>query len=133
MIQQNAAIINYDRIKLSHESNSIIENSPTFDNLKLPINSTIGYSQALSQFRITRHEHSIHSAKQAHLLKNAELTPYELKCLEVALLLHDLVHTLGSHSIDKLYYTLPDSLNLATQSMIITNTTQFNYCSHKNF
>jgi HD superfamily phosphohydrolase len=120
MIQQNAVIINYDRIKLSHESNSIIENSPTFDNLKLPINSTIGYSQALSQFRITRHEHSIHSAKQAHLLKNAELTPYELKCLEVALLLHDLGHTLGSHSIDKLYYSMADSPHL----------TEFGYSEH---
>jgi len=112
MIHQHATVINYDRIKLCEESTSIIEHSNSFNRLKQPINSTIGYSQALNQFRISRYEHSIHAAKQAHLLSNANLTPYELKCLEVALLLHDLGHTLGSHSIDKLYYSMADSPQL---------------------
>lgn len=110
---QTSVIINYDRINLTRESSSIIENSESFEKLRLPLNSTVGHSQVLSQFRVTRHEHSIHAAKQAHLLRNADLTSYELKCLELALLLHDLGHTLGSHSIDKLYYSMADSPQIA--------------------
>lgn len=110
---QSSVIINYDRIKLSRESSSIIDHSESLDKLRLPLNSTVGHSQVLSQFRITRHEHSIHAAKQAHLLRNADLTSYELQCLELSLLLHDLGHTLGSHSIDKLYYSMADSPQIA--------------------
>ncbi len=105
--------INYSRIKLCKESEEIIKNSPTFNNLKIPINSTIGYSHHYKEFRVTRHEHSIHSAKQAHLLKACKLNPTELKCLEVSLLLHDLGHAPGSHSIDKLYVKLHDSPDIS--------------------
>lgn len=104
---------NYSRIKLCKESEEIIKNSPTFNNLKIPINSTIGYSHNYKEFRVTRLEHSIHSSKQAHTLKMCKLSAAELKCLELSLLLHDLGHTPGSHSIDKLYVKLHDSPDIS--------------------
>jgi len=104
MFQQVAhSAPNYERIELTKESLNIIHNSESFNKLRIPINSTLGYSKLYNQFKLSRFDHSVHSAKQAHLLKNSNLTDYEIKCLELALLLHDLGHTLGSHSIDKLY------------------------------
>lgn len=100
-------------VQLSKESQLIIDTSSDFNKLKLAINSSIGHSSELSQLRsVTRYEHSIHAAKQAHLIKNANLSGYEIQCLELSLLLHDLGHVLGSHSIDKLFYSKSDSPNI---------------------
>ena len=102
-------------VKLSEQSWQIISQSPSFNQLKRPINSTIGYSEELKSLRqVTRYEHSIHAAKQAHLLKNANLSEHEIQCLELALLLHDVGHVLGSHSIDKLFGSLSDAPKLDT-------------------
>jgi hypothetical protein len=110
-----AKLPNYASIQLSETSESIIETSPSFKKLKILINSTIGYSEHSEEFsKIRRFDHSVYAAKQAHLLPSAKLTDYEKMCLELALLLHDVGHALGSHTIDKLYHAMSENKNTAT-------------------
>lgn len=93
-------------VELSALSQDII-NTELFQRLKKVVNSTIAYADLYSDLRrVTRYEHSIHSAKQAHDIENMQLTEYETLCLEVALLLHDVAHTLFSHTMDRIYNTM---------------------------
>jgi len=99
---------NYSQIQLSKLSEKLIETTE-FQRLKDSKNSTVAVTDTLKEFSITRYDHSIHSAKQAHLLENANLTDYQKHCLELALLLHDIAHTRASHSVDRIYAQLKDS------------------------
>lgn len=101
-----SSFLDLQNVELSELSRDIIE-TQLFQELKKSVNSTIAYSELYQDLRkVTRYEHSIHSAKQAHDIENMNLNEYETLCLEVALLLHDAGHTLFSHTMDRIYNTM---------------------------
>lgn len=93
---------------LSPEGKAIVRTAP-FDQLKDVPHSTGAHSRSMSHVDLTRWDHCIHAAHTVGVLGkggNLGLNPYEMKVLELVMLLHD-PHRLGSHGLDRVYASMP--------------------------
>lgn len=91
---------------------SFISGLPSFVRLKTVLNSTIGNTKPFCHVDVSRWEHSVHTAAEAHNLPDKvtrHLTKHEQEVLELAALLHDYGHVSGSHAMDRVFYALKDS------------------------
>ncbi len=93
---------------LSPEGKAIVRTT-AFDQLKNVPHSTVAHSRSMSHVDLTRWDHCIHAAHTVGVLGkggNLGLNPYEMKVLELVMLLHD-PHRLGSHALDRVYASMP--------------------------
>ncbi len=93
---------------LSPEGKAIVRTA-AFDQLKEVPHSTVAHSRSMSHVDLTRWDHCIHAAHTVGVLGKGGslgLNPYEMKVLELVMLLHD-PHRLGSHALDRVYASMP--------------------------
>lgn len=78
--------------------------------LKEVPNSAAAMTRFLSHVDLSRYDHSIHAAAKVYELSSdvrSNLSEEELAVLEMAALLHDLGHRLGSHALDRVFAAHP--------------------------
>ena len=78
--------------------------------LKEVPNSAAAMTRFLSHVDLSRYDHSIHAAAKVRDLSSdvaSNLSNEELSVLEMAALLHDLGHRLGSHALDRVFAAHP--------------------------
>lgn len=95
---------------LSEEGKALI-GTPFFQHLRSVPHSTVSHSRLFNHVDLTRFDHCIHAAHSVNALGaggRLGLTPYEVKVLELVLLLHD-PHRLGSHALDRVFASMPGS------------------------
>lgn len=95
---------------LSEEGRALI-GTPFFQHLRSVPHSTVSHSRLFNHVDLTRWDHCIHAAHSVNALGaggRLGLTPYEMKVLELVLLLHD-PHRLGSHALDRVFASMPGS------------------------
>lgn len=86
----------------------ILAQIPEMLRLNYIYNSTISHTKPFKDLNLTRYEHSIHAASQVKML-NCNLSQKEQLILQVALLFHDIGHTPGSHSMDRVFAGMKDA------------------------
>ena len=93
---------------LSPEGKRVVR-SAAFDQLKEVPHSTVAHSRVMNHVDLTRWDHCIHAAHTVGVLGaggRLGLNPYELRVLELVMLLHD-PHRLGSHALDRVFASMP--------------------------
>ena len=93
---------------LSPEGRRLIR-TQAFDQLKEVPHSTVAHSRVMNHVDLARWDHCIHAAHTVVALGSGGklgLNPYELKVLELVMLLHD-PHRLGSHALDRVFASMP--------------------------
>ena len=93
---------------LSPEGRRLIQ-TQAFDRLKGVPHSTIAHSGVMNHVDLTRWDHCIHAAHTVVALGGGGrlgLNPYEMKVVELVMLLHD-PHRLGSHALDRVFASMP--------------------------